>query len=117
MDAVGKHVEVERPKPELPGPFSFGDAARVRTILEDAGFTAVALESLDETVAVGGQGTLDEIAANMTQFGFVGGAIRRAGVKDTTQIEASIKQAVAPFATDNRVHMTSGTWIVTARRA
>src|SRR5262249_40712661 len=42
------------PGPEAPGPFSFADPARVRRILEGAGFRSVQLEDVRETLTVGG---------------------------------------------------------------
>lgn len=116
LDAVAQHVDVEPPKLGVPGPFAFGDGDWLESLLESAGFSTVTLEAFDETVTVGGQGTLDEIAQNLTHFGFIGGAIRRAAVEDRSEIVASLKEAVTPFATSRGVRMGSGTWIVTARR-
>lgn len=37
----------EAPKPDVPGPFSLGDAERVCALLQDAGFDSVQVEALD----------------------------------------------------------------------
>lgn len=115
-DAVSQHVDVEPPKPGMPGPFAFADGDWLKSLVESAGFDRVAVEAFDEATTVGGQGSLDEIAQNLTRFGFIGAAIRRATVNDTTQIVASLKEAIAPFATNRGVRMRSGVWILTARR-
>src|SRR4029077_14688995 len=42
------------PAPDAPGPFAFADPARVRRILEGAGFRDVQLEDVRATLTVGG---------------------------------------------------------------
>ena len=117
LEAAAQHIAIEPRAPGEPGPFAFSDGDGVRSILADARFEDIAVEPHDETVTVGGTGTLDQIARNLAQFGPVGGAIRQAGVKDTSAIETSLKTAIAPFAEGDHVRMGAAVWIVSARRA
>ena len=99
-----------------PGPSAFADSGRVRSILEGAGFADVAFERLDTTITIGGSGSFDESVRNMLRFGLISRAIRQANVQDTTEIAASLREAVAPYATPKGVRMKSACWVVTARR-
>ncbi len=116
LSAAAKHIpNSERPS-GAPGPTAFADPGRVRSILEGAGFADVALEGLDTTITIGGSGSLDESVRNMLRFGLISRAIRQANVQNTTAIAASLREAVAPYATPTGVRMKSACWVVTARR-
>jgi SAM-dependent methyltransferase len=55
MAALARHIPLPAPAaPDAPGPFAFASAERVRGILEQAGFGAVALEPQDAEMALAG---------------------------------------------------------------
>ncbi len=116
LSAAAKHITSPERRPGAPGPFALADPARVRPILEGAGFADVDFEGLDTTITIGGTGSLDESVRNMLSFGPTSAAIRQANVQDTTEIAASVREAVAPYATSKGVRMESACWVVTARR-
>jgi SAM-dependent methyltransferase len=115
LDAVEKHVPVQRPKPGVPGPFGFAESEYVAGILDRAGFANVDFEEMDGKITLGGGGSLDETVAHILKFGVVAGALREAKVEDTTEIATSIREAVEPYASTDGVRMDSAAWIVTAR--
>lgn len=103
------------PAPGSPGPFAFADAARVRGILEGAGFSEVALEPVDEPLVIGGRGGPEHAARILLRMGPAAAALREAGTTDVSQLVAPIAQAIAPYATEAGVQLPSASWIVTAR--
>jgi len=61
LGAVVPHVGFPAlPPPGAPGPFAFGDADVVRSLLADAGWADVAVEDVQATVPVGGARTAQE---------------------------------------------------------
>ena len=116
LSAAAKHITIPERHPGAPGPLALSDPGRVRPILEGAGFSDVAFEGLDTTITIGGTGSLDESVRNLLSFGPLSAAIRQANVSDTTEIAASVREAVAPYATPKGVRMGSACWVVTARR-
>ncbi len=61
LAAAAKHLPPAGPPPDptAPGPFAFADATRVEGLLAAAGFEAVAHESLERELLVGGGRSLD----------------------------------------------------------
>ena len=116
LSAAAKHIPIPERSSGAPGPSAFADSGRVRSMLEGAGFADVAFEGLDTTITIGGSGSLDESVRNMLRFGLISRAIRQANLQDTTEIAASLREAVAPYATPKGVRMKSACWVVTARR-
>ncbi len=117
LAAVGKHIPVpERPQTGAPGPFAFADSGRVASILEDAGFADVAFEAVNQPITIGGRGSLEQSVGHILKFGLISAAIRQANVQDTTEIAASVREAVAPYAGPDGLRIASASWVVTARR-
>lgn len=47
IDALIDHLNAPRPEPGTPGPFSLGDADRLRTLVEEAGLVEVEIERIE----------------------------------------------------------------------
>lgn len=101
--------------PNAPGPFSFADPERVRGILSRAGFSAVTVEPLDETLTVGGGADLDRTVDFLLQMGPTAAALREAGVATSSLVANAVREALRPFETAAGIRMGSASWIVTAR--
>ena len=115
LAALKKHVDVQRPSPNAPGPMAFADGDRTRDILERAGFAAVGLEVVNETINVGGGLTkLDEIVAFMTEIGPAASALRQADPAVRPAALASMREAVLPYHGSEGVRMPASCWVVTA---
>jgi SAM-dependent methyltransferase len=102
------------PAPGAPGPFSFADPARVRGILEGAGFHRVQLEDVRETLTIGGGAGADETTEFMLQMGPTGAALRDADSTLKARVALAVREALLPYATPEGIRMTSASWIVTA---
>jgi SAM-dependent methyltransferase len=99
------------PDPSAPGPFAFADAARVRGILEAAGFQAVDLKAHDQKI---GAGSLEDATNVALRVGPLGTVLRENPVL-ADKVTGAVRDALAPHDTAEGVRMPSATWIVTAR--
>ncbi len=117
--AAANHLPVKRPEPNAPGPFAFADAARVRGILERAGFVQINHEPVDESLQVAGGEPLDAAVSLLIRLGPAGAALReaKAGPELIDAVRASIRDAITPFDTPQGVCIPSACWVVTAQRA
>jgi SAM-dependent methyltransferase len=98
------------PDPTAPGPFAFADEARVRGILEAAGFEAIELRAHDERI---GAGSLEDATNVGLRVGPLGTILREnPGLMD--KVAGAVRDALAPHDTADGVRMPSATWIVTA---
>lgn len=106
------------PPPGAPGPFAFGDAARVRGILEAAGFADVAIEPADLPMTPGG-GDLDEAADILLEVGPLASALREAEAGDALrdQVRGAVRKAFESHLRDGQVELGSAIWLVRARSA
>ena len=115
MAALMKHVPpAAPPPPNAPGPFAFADPARVRGILERAGFSRPALEPHTGELTLGR--TVDEAVAFVTEMGPVGAALAQAPEAVRAAVAASIREVLAARATPKGVALGYATWIATGNR-
>lgn len=113
---AAKHVTMPAPLgPEDPGPFSFGDRARVTRILEAAGFKEVKLEPQDLLITIGAGRDL----AGSVDFLLGVGPIRMILAEQTPAVRQKVRdEIIADLAADfdaQGLRMGSATWIVTAQ--
>jgi SAM-dependent methyltransferase len=104
------------PGPDAPGPFAFADPARVRGILDRAGYRDIAFEDVRETLTLSGLGGLDRTVDFMLQMGPTSALLREAS--DPTlvpRVAAAVRAALEPYLTSEGVRMASASWVVTAR--
>jgi SAM-dependent methyltransferase len=104
------------PDPAAPGPFAFADPDRMRNILTRAGFAALQIEPLHETLSIGGSQSLDQTVAILLRIGPLGRALGEATDEVRARVAGSVRQAVAPFLTPDGVRMPAAAWLVTARQ-
>lgn len=107
---------VEMPPSDGPAvdPFAFADPDHVRSILDAAGWTGVALEPHDTELVFSGGGTLEDTV----DFAMDLGIARRALQGHQPEVHAQVREAVtavlAPRETPAGVVFPAATWIVTA---
>jgi SAM-dependent methyltransferase len=113
--AAMKHVPFPPPPPaDAPGPCAFADPARVRGILERAGFAAIAFEAMEDALPLTGERTEEVFLA----VGPVGQALREAKATDEqrARVMAAIREAIETFRTPRGLRAPAAAWIVSARR-
>lgn len=100
--------------PHAPGPFAFGDAGRVRAILQEANFKDVNAEPLEHPMPLGESPR--DAAEQATRLGPVSRLVREMGEERLPVIIEAVEKALEPFAArDGSIALAGRAWIVTAR--
>jgi hypothetical protein len=118
LHAVYEHApRLPKPEPEEPGPFAFGDTARVTRILAAAGFTAPSFTPLDIQMDLAAGGTLEDAVSQSSAMG----PAKRALADQPVDIQAaaieSIRRALTPYASPAGVNLPGAVWLVAADKA
>jgi SAM-dependent methyltransferase len=99
--------------PYAPGPFAFADSARLKGILESAGFKNVAIDKLDTVMHMA------HTAADAARFSLTIGPLSRAAAEldDATRakIVEKVTAALKPYETAAGVTPPAACWLVSAR--
>jgi SAM-dependent methyltransferase len=113
MRAATPHLPpMERPGPEDPGQYAFGDRTRVERILKAAGFGAPSFQKLDQ-MSVLGKDVADAID-NIGKFGPLARQFKEAAPEQVEKAKAAIAEALAPHATSEGVKLPAACWLVSA---
>lgn len=99
--------------PFAPGPFAFADDARLRGILERAGFTMIDIEPFDGSVNMGV--TAQDAAAEALNVGPLARAATDLGEEARAKIRAAVEAAYLPYASRVGVTPPAACWMVRAR--
>jgi len=118
LHAVYEHApRLPKPDPEEPGPFAFGDIARVTRVLMAAGFTEPSFTPLDIQIDIAAGGTLEDAVAQSSAMG----PAKRALADQPDDIRAaaieSIRHVLAPYASAAGVTLPGAVWLVAAGRS
>lgn len=112
---AAKHVVMPAPAgPEDPGPFSFGDPARVTRILEGAGFKNVKLEPQNQLITIGAGRDLDGAVDFLLGIGPIRMILAEQTPALREKVGTEIKTAMAADYGAQGLRMGTATWIVTA---
>jgi len=103
--------------PDDPGPFSFASEPRVRGILDEAGFSSIAMDlaifSLDVAVGRG----LEAAVRGALEIGPVSRALEGQSPEVMATVANAIRTAYAPLAEGGSIPLGGSVWIVTAARS
>jgi SAM-dependent methyltransferase len=115
VSAILAHVPApELPAPDSPGPFRFADEGSLDAVLRDAGFEGVASEAIDALPLVGGPGSLDDAVRFVSHSGIARRALGEADGDLRTRALDAVREAMAPYVTDEGVRMRGAVWLVRA---
>jgi SAM-dependent methyltransferase len=102
--------------PEAPGPFSFGDAGRVRRVLEGAGLREASLRRFDAPMRFGTSDSLEDAAQEIARVGPTARLLVDRDPATVSKALAAIRAILPPFASPKGgVEFPAAAWIVTAR--
>jgi SAM-dependent methyltransferase len=115
LHAVYEHVQrMPKPEPEEPGPFSFGDTARVERILKGAGFAAISFTPLDVQIDLAPGGTLEDAVSQSSSMGPAKRALKEQPDDVRSAAIESIRLGLAPYASSAGVKLPGAVWLVGA---
>lgn len=100
------------PAPDDPGPFRFADAGYTKSMLEEAGFHNVAIESLEREISLGGG--LDEAMEFQQFIGPLSRLLPELDEEKSIEATAAVRKAFEPFVTDKGIVSSAASWLVTA---
>jgi len=106
---------MERPGPEEPGQYSFGDRARVERILTQAGFTGLSIEPVDQMLNQGRD--IPAVMKNIGDFGPLARAFKNVEPEQIAKAKDAIAEALKPYATPDGVKLAGACWLVRAQSA
>jgi SAM-dependent methyltransferase len=113
MRAAAAHLPpFERPGPEDPGQYAFGDRARVERILKEAGFGVPAFRPLDKPVLIG-KDTADAID-NVTCRGPLARLFAQASPAQAEKAKAAVAAALKPHESADGIVLAGACWLVSA---
>jgi SAM-dependent methyltransferase len=113
LQAAAPHLPpFERPGPEDPGQYSFGDRARVERILTEAGFAAPSFEAVDRPVLMGRD--VPDVLDNITKFGPLSRLFADAALAQVEKAKQAVAEALRPHAGPEGVRLAGACWLVSA---
>jgi ubiquinone/menaquinone biosynthesis C-methylase UbiE len=104
---------IERPGPEEPGQYSFGDRARVERILTQAGFGGLSIEPVDQMLNLGPD--VPAVMQNIGDFGPLARAFTDVAPETVAKAKEAIAEALKSHATADGVTLAGACWLVRAR--
>jgi SAM-dependent methyltransferase len=99
------------PGPEEPGPFSLADPARVRAVLEAAGFGSVVITPHADHVVIS-EDRIPEVALTSVRAGGVRQALQEADDQTRQRAVAAIEEALRARVQDGEVRASRGVLLV-----
>jgi SAM-dependent methyltransferase len=112
LRAAAPFLELPRPEPGAPGPFALADNARVRTILERAGFSQVEIEGCEADLPIAS--SLEEGVAFIQKVGPLASPLAEAAEPRRVEALAAIRAAIAEACGEGPVRLRGATWLVRA---
>jgi hypothetical protein len=100
--------------PEEPGPFSFGDAARVERILGGAGYVDIALEPVELAMDLACGKGLDAAVSFVLEIGATSRALQDQPAELRAKAADSVRRALAAYVQGDTVPLPAAIWIVRA---
>jgi SAM-dependent methyltransferase len=111
MRAAAPHLPpIERPGPEDPGQYAFGDRARVERILKEAGFGVPTFRTLDQQIPMGKD--IPEVLDNLGKFGPLARLFPEATPEQVAKAKAGIAEALKPHVGPDGVRLAGACWLV-----
>jgi len=111
---LGTYIELPAAPPGGPGPFAFADATRVGTLLGDAGWHGVSIDSFEPSMVEGAGGGTDRVIRHMVR-GPIAAALDAAPEEDRAAGLAALRRAIEEHTVDGEARFPTAAWIVAAR--
>ena len=102
---------IARPDKDAPGRFAFADPDRVRGILADSGWRAVAIAPLDDPAPA----SLDEVMTMSLRVGPLSAILAEQDAATRAAVHEAVARALEAHVEDGVIAMNSACWLVTAK--
>ncbi|HEX6310879.1 MAG TPA: methyltransferase domain-containing protein [Acidimicrobiia bacterium] len=112
--ALAAGRELPSPPPDAPGPFSFADPDRGRSVLSAAGFVDITFDGAEELMYFGA--TADDAYRFVRGLGFTEFMLRDLSDAERARALDALRATIDDHQTETGVRYPSATWIVGARR-
>jgi len=116
LAAASDLIEIERPAPDSPGPFRYGDAEQFVSVLNQAGFTDLGVEEWDGSIRLGGGMTSAEAAQFALESFSIGDQIAAQGPDIAAKARDRLADIYAGHLDDGAVSMPAHVHIVSGGR-
>ena len=114
--AALKHLPPPAPPgPDEPGPFAFSEAARVRGVLEGAGFDEIQLTTYEGVLDIADGGGVESAVGKSLSIGATSRALAHQPDEVRAAVVESLRETLASHAQGERVPLGGTVWIVQAR--
>jgi len=97
-------------RPDAQGQFAFADPSKVRTILEESGWTGIEIQPIDITCTFPEK----ELVRYLTWLGPVGLVLQGADERTRTQVIQTVRAAFDPYVNGEEVRFSAACWMVRA---
>ncbi|WP_342725931.1 class I SAM-dependent methyltransferase [Bradyrhizobium sp. B097] len=98
-------------RPDAPGQFGFADRNRVESILEDSGWSAIAIEPVDVALRF----PASVLTRYVSWLGPVGTMLQEMEEPRRTQVIETVRDAFDRYIHGSEIRFTAACWMVTAR--
>lgn len=98
-------------RPDEPGQFAFASEDRVRSILQESGWSAVQIEPVDVTCTF----PESELMRYLTRMGPLGRLLQEADAQTRQRVVDTVRPAFDPYVYDDEVRFIAACWDVNAR--
>lgn len=104
------------PDPRAPGPFAFAEPDYVTSILEEAGFSDIALLPHKQDLQLFSGQQVREAAENFARINpIISAFVKEAGEDGAAPLIDKLAEALTPYHRQEALHFPSATWMVSAR--
>lgn len=105
----------EAPPEGAPGPFAFGDKDRVNSILKDAGFSNISVDSLELDMEVGDGKGVEAAGQQLVRSGPLARMVVDLADDVRERVTDAVIEALKAHSHDGKVQLGSRTWLVSAK--
>ena len=113
--AISEHMALpDLGPPDAPGMFALADPDRTRTILTNAGWRDIQIESHHTSLLIGGGGSLDD-TIEFLRTGSLGRTfLNGADANTSDRAIAAVRAALGPHMADDGIRLDAAVWLVAA---
>jgi SAM-dependent methyltransferase len=102
-------------EPDAAGPFSLADPARIRNLLDEAGYEDIMIEPVTEPVRMGAN--IEDAIEFLHGTPTARTMLREADEDTAAKAVTALREALTPYETPYGLFLGSAAWLVTARRS